>query len=203
MADQADPPAAASPDPRLLAESLRAVAEAFDHARASGLSVAVPESLYEACLDIVDRHDAPGGKPPGARRSIRKRGPSAASGISGGRTGDLVKLKDVPLRRLVWQVINPDEEFTVTDIGARLTELGAVWPATAVSNVLGYWVSRERLTRVRKGTYSYSRPSTPSGSLPSDDRQEGPDDNKSRVGGTRRREQGTVTISHSRRKAAS
>src|SRR6202161_1491554 len=160
MADHAGTPAVASPDPRLLAESLRAITVAFDQARSSGLSVAVPESLYQPCLDIVERHDAPRGKPPGARRSVAEPGALAApSGASSGRTGDRVKVQDVPLRRLVWQVINPDEEFTVADIGARLAELGASWPATAVSNVLGYWVSRDRLTRVRKGTYSYSRPS--------------------------------------------
>jgi hypothetical protein len=186
----------ASPDPRLLAESLSAVAEAFDQARASGLNVTVPESLYRACLGIVDRHDAPGGKPPGARRSSREQGtPASRPDTSSGRMGERVKARDVPLRRLVWQVINPDEEFTVADVSTRLAELGASWPATAVSNVLGYWVSRDRLTRVRKGTYSYSRPSSPSGSLPSSDHQEGPVGNKSRVGGTRREEQGRQAAS--------
>jgi hypothetical protein len=172
----------------------------------SGLSVSVPEPLYLACLDIVDRHDLPGGKPPGARALHREPTvPPAPAGTSGSRTVERVKMKDVPLRRLVWQVINPGEEFTVADISARLAELGASWPTTAVSNVLGYWASRERLTRVRKGTYSYPRPGSLPGSLtsPTDQRQEGPAASTNRATGARGKEHGNVSISRTRREAAS
>jgi hypothetical protein len=114
-------------------------------------------------------------------------------------------MQDVPLRRLVWQVINPGEEFTVADISARLAELGASWPTTAVSNALGYWASRERLTRVRKGTYNYPRPGSLSGSLTSsaDQQQEGPAASTHRAIGARGKERSNVPISRTRREAAS
>ena len=210
MTDHAGRPAAAPPDPQLLAESLQAVAAAFDQARMSGLSVSVPETLYLACLDIVDRHDLPGGKPPGGRDLHREPTvPRAPAGTSGGRTVNRVKMQDVPLRRLVWQVINPGEEFTVADISARLAELGASWPTTAVSNVLGYWASRERLIRIRKGTYSYPRPGSLPGSLtsPTYQQQGGPAASTNRAigtrGKTRGKEHSNVSISRTRREAAS
>jgi hypothetical protein len=204
MTDPAAPAPGASPDPQFLAESLRGVAAAFDRARMSGLSVSVPESLYLACQEIVDRHDLPGGKPPGAgRRAVGTApGPPAASGDqAAGRVG----MKDVPLRRLVWQVVNPGEQFTVADIAARVAELGASWPTTAVSNVLGYWASRDRLTRVRKGTYLYPHPGSSPGPRTSehDQRQEGPAASTSRDPRTRGEEHGNVPISGTRRKAAS
>lgn len=205
MTDHSGRPVA-PPDPQLLAESLQAVAAAFDQARLSGLSVSVPESLYLACLDIVDRHDFPGGKPPGARALQREQAVRRGSAdSSSGRTAERVRMQDVPLRRLVWQVINPGEEFTVADISARLGELGAAWPATAVSNVLGYWATRERLTRVRKGTYSYDRPgSLPiSPASPTDQQQDGPAASTSRATRARGKEHGDVSISLSRREAAS
>src|SRR5690348_3904194 len=94
--------AAAPPDLQLLAESLRTVAAAFDQARMSGLSVSVPEPLYLACLDIVDRHDFPGDRPPGARRSYRDLAvPPASVETAGSRMAERVKMQDVPLRRLV------------------------------------------------------------------------------------------------------
>lgn len=206
MTDHSGRPAAAPPDPQLLAESLQAVAAAFDQARLSGLSVSVPGPLYLACLDIVERHDLPGGKPPGARALHREQAAQPGSAdASSDRTAERVKMQDVPLRRLVWQVINPGEEFTVADISARLAELGASWPTTAVSNVLGYWASRERLTRVRKGTYSYPRPgSLPSSpASPTDQQQEGPAASKSRATRARGKEHGNVSISRTRKEAAS
>ncbi len=206
MTDNVGRPVATPPDPQLLAESLRAVAAAFDQARVSGLSVSVPEPLYLACLDIVDRHDLPGGKPPGARRPHQELiVPPAPARTSGRRTAGRVEMQDVPLRRLVWQVINPGEEFTVADISARLAELGAPWPTTAVSNALGYWASRERLTRVRKGTYSYPRPGSLSGShtSPAGPQQEGRAASTHRAIEARGKERSNVPISRTRREAAS
>lgn len=207
MTDHADR-ATAFPNLQLLTESLRAVATAFDQARMSGLSVSVPDPLYLACLEIVERHDLPGDKPSGARRTQRdpvsSRAPASAI-ASADRASERVKIQDVPLRRLVWQVIDPGEEFTVADVTARIAELGASWPATAVSNVLGYWSSRDRLTRVRKGTYSYSRPGSLSDSLtsPNDRQQEGPAASTSRASRARGKEHGDVPSSRTRRQAAS
>lgn len=175
----------------------------------SGLSVSVPEPLYLACLEIVDRHELPDGKPPGARRPypdpVSSTVPAGAPHTLSERTADSVKMRDVPLRRLIWQVINPGEEFTVADITARLAELGAQWPTNAVSNVLGYWVSRDRLTRIRKGTYTYPPPGSLSDSLtrPNDRQQEGPAASTSRATKTRGKEHSDVSISPTRREAAS
>lgn len=197
--------AEAAPDLQLLAESLHAVAAAIDQARLSGLSVSVPEPLYRACLEIVERHDGPDGPrdrtlPGGGRRDTGPvLTPQTAEG-SGGSRGRL-EVRDVPLRRLVWQVINPGEEFTVADIAARLAEVGASWPTTAVSNALGYWASRDRLTRVRKGTYSYPR--TGMSITLHDGRQEGPAATTSRAPKARGEEHGHVPNSRARRKAAS
>lgn len=214
MTDHADRPAgASSSDVQFLTEALRGVAAAFDQACLSGLSVSVPESLYVACLGIIDRHDSPdgtpGGAPPGARHQGQDRAPArelpGASGHSHGRVAGQVEIQDVPLRRLVWQVIDPGQEFTVADIAARLAELGASYPATAVSNVLGYWASQDRLARVRKGTYLYPRPGSPPGSLnsPNNGQQEGPAASTSRAPKARGEEHGDVPITYTRREAAS
>lgn len=201
--------AEATPDLQILAESLHAVAAAIDQARLSGLSVSVPEPLYRACLEIVARHDGPDGPrgrtPSGGGR--RDTGPvltprtAEGSGGSRDRMAGGLEVRDVPLRRLVWQVINPGEEFTVADIAARLAEVGASWPTTAVSNALGYWASRDRLTRVRKGTYSY--PGTGSSISPHDGQQESPAATTSRAPKARGEEHGHVPNSRARRKAAS
>ena len=207
MTDHADRAAgASSSDLQFLTEALRGVAAAFDQARISGLSVSVPESLYVACLEIISRHDspdgAPGGTPPGARQHGQGRatapGPAGTSRSPRDRMAGQVDMQDVPLRRLVWQVIDPGEEFTVADIAARLAELGASYPATAVSNVLGYWASQDRLARVRKGTYIYPRPGSPN-----DRQQEGPAATTSRAPSARGEEHGDVPITYTRREAAS
>jgi hypothetical protein len=199
----------AAPDLQLLAESLHAVAAAIDQARLSGLSVTVPEPLYRACLEIVTRHDGPDGprgrtSSSGGRRDtgpvLTSRTPEGSGGSRDRTTGGL-EVRDVPLRRLVWQVINPGEEFTVADIAARLDEVGASWPTTAVSNALGYWASRDRLTRVRKGTYRYPRAGA-SISL-HDGQQEGPAATTSRAPKARGEEHDHVPNSRARRKAAS
>ncbi|MFI7611408.1 hypothetical protein ACIBP6_09340 [Nonomuraea terrae] len=154
-----------STDIDALVSSLRAVVEAFDHARTFGLPVAVPASLYQACLEVVTRHDPgpdPGQHDRPARTvnaaSVSRADQPAASvpreaGKRGGPRGRRVPAEDVPLRRLVWQVIDPDQDFTVADVVQRLEALGASWPANRVSNALGYWVTRGRLHRERKGVY--------------------------------------------------
>jgi hypothetical protein len=148
-----------------LVSSLRAVVEAFDHARTFGLPVAVPDPLYQACLEVVTRHDR---DPDPGRHDRPQRAVEAALSPRPGRPaavvsreagkrveprGERVSAEDVPLRRLVWQVIDADQDFTVADVVQRLDALGASWPANRVSNALGYWVTRGRLHRERKGVY--------------------------------------------------
>jgi hypothetical protein len=132
-----------------LARSLEHMAAAIDQARSAGLSVHVPEALYLACCEIVSRYQDPAGQREPARR------PDLLASGRGGRMARAASLHDVPLRRLVWQVLDPGEEFTVADVTKRLAGLGISLPANKVSNALGYWVSRGRLARQRKGTYSY------------------------------------------------
>lgn len=201
MTDHAAREAGAFPDVHDLADSLRSVAAAFDQARASGLGVCVPEPLYAACLEIVNRHGLPGGTPPGGGRPSRDAGRAAAPRRAS--RNRQVDMDDVPLRRLVWQVVNPGEEFTVADVCSRLAELGAPRPATAVSNALGYWVSCDRLARVRKGTYSYPRPTGAPSATQDDRRQEGPAARPSQALKAPGEENSDVPISRTRRQAAS
>jgi hypothetical protein len=65
-------------------------------------------------------------------------------------------LREVPLRRLLWQVITPGETFfRVSTVVERLAALGLEIEPAKVSNALGYWVDHHRLVRVRKGVYTY------------------------------------------------
>jgi hypothetical protein len=121
-----------------LAARLMRLAEAISGARALGLSVDVPQPLHTACLHVAALH----GKELGA--AAEPSPPYAESRDP---------MHDVPLRRLIWQVIDPGETFTVTEVTERLRELGVTWPTNKVSNALGYWVSRQRLQRPRKGVY--------------------------------------------------
>ena len=157
------PPAAARADQ--LAKALNEVVAAIDQARSVGLPVDVPEQLYRACVEIIARHR--GSRPPGGSgaRSSSHRAPSSATGeamalteaalLSNTPTRDHASVHDVPLRRLLWQVLDPGEEFTVNEVVQRLAAIGVHSPANKVSNALGYWVSRQRLDRQRKGVYLY------------------------------------------------
>ena len=163
MAPAQLPPAAARADQ--LAKALNEVVAAIDQARSVGLPVDVPEQLYRACVEIIARHG--GSRPPGGSgaRSSSHRAPSSATGeamalteaalLSNTPTRDHASVHDVPLRRLLWQVLDPGEEFTVNEVVERLAAIGVHSPANKVSNALGYWVSRQRLDRQRKGVYLY------------------------------------------------
>jgi hypothetical protein len=159
-------------DAHYLAMTLMAIVAAIDQARSLGLPVNVPRPLYQACLEIVERYD-PSAEPEGtgslarqpsvpgadARTPLRPNPPAGTarrvrqSALDPGAVGS--SIQDVPLRRLIWQVLDPGEEFTVADIVDRLAALGTSWSASNVSNALGYWVSRGRLARQRKGVYTY------------------------------------------------
>jgi hypothetical protein len=196
-----------------LVNSLLKVASTVDQARALGLPVAVPESLYRACLEIVSLHDHVDGadsdlvprkgraqQVPGGRRSAS--GKASASGV----TGDArLRVRDVPLRRLVLQVVNPGEEFTVSEVAERIAALGATWSASAVSNALGYWASRDRLRREQKGIYSYPPPSSVAAANEGERarQQEGPAADSNRPSTGRSKEDTDVSIPFETGKAAS
>jgi hypothetical protein len=199
-----------------LTESLQEIATAFDQARALGLPVSVPDALYLACLAVVSRHDlpddaAPTGSPtarhpapavpggPAARRPGRPRAGSHGRAVAG------VEVSDVPLRRLIWQVISPGEQFTVTDVAERVAALGAFWTPSAVSNALGYWASRGRLTREHKGAYRYTQPSSVAAAVTGERarQQETPAASPDRAAMARREEDDNVPSAITRGKAAS
>jgi hypothetical protein len=130
-----------------LTRALNEVVAAIDRARSVGLPVTVPEGLYLACAEIVARHEGPRPSDGSGSRSSSRRTPGPAV--------DHASVHDVPLRRLLWQVLDPGEEFTVHEVVRRLASLGVHPHPNAVSNALGYWVSRRRLHRLRKGVYLY------------------------------------------------
>jgi hypothetical protein len=148
-----------------LADALADVAAAIDQARSVGLAVDVPEQLYRACREIIYRRADP---PPTGRSSPSSFADSAlgttrvrsadAPGVATPRSSlarEHPPVLDVPLRRLLWQVLDPGERFTVNDVVKRLATMGVDAPPSAVSNALGYWVSRQRLSREKKGVYRY------------------------------------------------
>lgn len=144
-----------------LIDVLRQLVIAFDKAREVGLPVVVPPELRQVCADIVERGEQPAsaGGPGRPQRRTQDPAPAGTEGTSRERPAASasqqagVSLREVPLRRLIWQVIDPGEEFTVTELTERLSQLGGDWSPTAVSNALGYWAGRKRLVRHRKGVY--------------------------------------------------
>lgn len=151
--------AGVSSDVGTLVRGLQQVSAAIEQARLLGVDVAVPADLYEICNKIVRQQNLAsghGGSVDSKSGSTESEGGSSRrTGRSGkGRVKELdVRAQDVPLRRLVLQVITPGREFTVADVTKDLRDLGATWEANKVSNALGYWVGRGRLERSRKGVY--------------------------------------------------
>jgi hypothetical protein len=130
------------PDFPALVRQLREAVALFDTLERVRMPYAVPDDLYELCRAVIDHHDHPaepgpgGGPPPTSRRRAEE---SA--------------LHHAPLRQMIFEVIPPGESFTVSDVTRGLADLGISANPSAVSNVLGYWVTRKRLQRVRKGVY--------------------------------------------------
>jgi hypothetical protein len=143
-----------------LVDALQELTAAFDQARTIGLPVTVPLPLYQACLAVIARHDDPDtiDGPSRSANTAADAENAGEPGTSSNRAGRKWRpsqdaLQDVPLRKLVWRVIVPGEQFTVAEIGKRLSDLDVPAPANKISNTLGYWVSRGRLIRARKGVY--------------------------------------------------
>jgi hypothetical protein len=192
-----------------LARGLRDVASAVGHARSVGVPVAVPEPLYLACLEIVSLHDEPSltTSLTGARQ-LPRTGDAAGLGRDGSNGGTSrqrpgqalapVPLHDIPLRRLVWQVLDPGYEFSVADVVSRLAGLGLNHPANKVSNALGYWVSRGRLERRRKGVYACPASVEPIEDFPEEIQQESPAGNRAIA---RRKETSSSGVPEKKRQA--
>lgn len=140
------------------------IARAVKQAREAGAVAAVPARLLKACQRIVALGDADnaaasgsnqvGRRSPARTTSGRSLGETGAGHTAQPQTGDAGQMaQNVPLRRMIWLVIEPGEEFNVATVVERLQWRGAAWPANKVSNALGYWVERGRLHRVRHGVY--------------------------------------------------
>lgn len=216
MTDGSDRSTPAFLDVPHVAESLQEITTAFDQARALGLPVSVPDALYRACLAVVNRHNSPdstttAGSPTATRPAPTASGRQTARQASGptatssGSTTAGVEVGAIPLRRLIWQVISPGEQFTVADVSERIAELGASWTSNAVSNALGYWVSRGRLKREHKGAYSYPQPSDVAAAVPGESarQQEKPAAAPDRASTARREEDDNVPNPFEQGKAAS
>jgi hypothetical protein len=196
-----------------LVDSLLKGAAAVEQARALGLPVAVPDSLYRACLKVVSLHDQVDGADPDLAPQQERSQPTPAarrphSGkaiVSGAARGASLRAGDVPLRRLVLQVVNPGEQFTVSEVAERIAALGATWSASAISNALGYWASRDRLTREQKGIYSYPQPPSLADAHQGElaRQQEGPAADSNRPAAGRSKEDTDVSIPFETGKAAS
>ncbi|NUT52009.1 MAG: hypothetical protein HOV94_32655 [Saccharothrix sp.] len=138
-----------------LVQGLNRVIAAVDAAREVGLPLSVPTPLLDVCKRMLDSagelrntpvHDGPATSP-------GRTGGSAAKQRLPGSGEQSALLQDMPLRRLIWQVLDPGEEVNVGEVTARLKRLRVDLPANKVSNALGYWASRGRLERSRKGVY--------------------------------------------------
>jgi hypothetical protein len=111
--------------------ALNQLADAADEAVAAGATVTIPPALREACAMIVALADT-------------------------GATSTMTRMVvTMPLRRMLWHVLEPGEQFTVAQVVALLEQRGASWPANKVSNALGYWVDRGRMVRVTQGVYKW------------------------------------------------
>ena len=145
-----------------LAGRLNEVVVAIDQARSVGLAVDVPEPLYRACAEIVARYDRSG--PPGGSEARSSSQWALRSGIA----ETLASSEEEPLdhcrpESMHRSVTYPcagccgkcsirGEEFTVNEVVQRLAAIGMNSSANAVSNALGYWVSRNRLNRSVRGS---------------------------------------------------
>lgn len=121
---------------------LNSIADAGEGARAAGLAVSLPPALREACAEII---------------RLAAEQETGAAGAVDAVVEDAVAPDPLyalmPLRRLLWDVIEPGERVAVPVVVDRLAELGRTESAAAVSNALGYWVRRDRLAREGRGVY--------------------------------------------------
>lgn len=140
------------PDVDVLVGGIRTLLGALETVRRSGGPAELPPALVDVCRDVVAAHD-------GATVKMRPKPDPATSA----RARHPVRIdrddavREMPLRRLLWQVLEPGTTFTVGEVVTALEALGADVDAARVSNALGYWTapSRNRLQRERKGLYYF------------------------------------------------
>lgn len=168
------------PNVRVLVDGIRSLLHAVETVRRTGQRADLPPDLVTACRDVVAAEE---------RASIAPTDLGSAKGAQTKPLGqkwpalDDEAISSIPLRRLLWRVLVPGEQFSVSDVVERLADQGVDHDGSTVSNALGYWVNRNRLERVRKGHYflppggSEAPPadtSNPGRSGTSSDREHGP-----------------------------
>lgn len=137
----------------ILVRELRDAVNLFETARRVRMPLQVPDEVYQLCRAIIDLCDRPVPPGDGSASEPDLGGASKATPPSMRRRAEQSALRHAPLRQMIFEVIPPGEPFTVSDVTRGLNALGIAASSTAVSNALGYWVTRSRLERTRKGVY--------------------------------------------------
>ncbi|WP_414943791.1 hypothetical protein [Amycolatopsis sp. cmx-11-32] len=128
----------------VLVEGIRKFLGLTQTLRQAGAVVQLPPQLVQVCREVlheVESSPASSPRPPSSVNSQMSVADKA--------------LQELPLRRLLLQVIAPGETFTVTEVVNRLAKLGVTADSAKVSNALGYQVDRGQLVREHRGLYTY------------------------------------------------
>jgi hypothetical protein len=171
------------PNVDVLVEGIRELLRMAQKLGQAGVPVNLPPRLVQACREVVDEVDGPPSDTPRGRRPSEDSQRSIADKA----------LRELPLRRLLLQVIAPGESVTVPEVVDRLAKVGVTADSTKVSNALGYQVDRGPLIREHRGLYTYPVDASPADatgttvpadalatgaagvSIPNDQRQSGDD----------------------------
>jgi hypothetical protein len=138
--DDGSPP----PNVNVLVEGIRKFLGLTQTLRQAGAAVQLPPQLVQVCREVLDEVE---GSPASSPRP-------PSDGDSQKSVADKA-LRELPLRRLLLQVITPGETFTVPEVVNRLAKLGVTADSAKVSNALGYQVDRGQLVREHRGLYTY------------------------------------------------
>jgi hypothetical protein len=138
---------ASPPDVDVLVDGIQELLRMVRTVRQVGGSAQLPHRLVQVCREVAAEAEGH------FDMDVTWSSGLTVEGVSE-HVRDL-SLREIPLRRLLWQVIIPGEtSFRVPTIVERLAQLGMRVEPPKVSNALGYWVDRGRLVRVSKGVYS-------------------------------------------------
>jgi hypothetical protein len=132
------------PNVDVLVEGIRELLHMAQKLGQAGVPVNLPPRLVQVCREVLDEVDGP---PSDTHR---------ANPITDSQRSVADKaLRELPLRRLLLQVIAPGESVTVPEVVDRLAKVGVRADSAKVSNALGYQVDRGPLIREHRGLYTY------------------------------------------------
>lgn len=132
------------PNVDVLVEGIRELLRMAQKLGQAGVPVNLPSRLVQVCREVVEEVDGPPSDTPRGR--LRQDSQRAIADKA---------LRELPLRRLLLQVIAPGESVTVPEVVDRLAKVGVTADSTKVSNALGYQVDRGPLIREHRGLYTY------------------------------------------------